>query len=375
VEIEEVEVDRIRVEDLERLRKTLDEEKLKQLAETYRTQGVIQPIEVDENLTVITGERRWRAAKLAGLKKIPCRIIKGLTPDQKLERRLIENIHHEPLTELEKAEAIKKLMELKKWNTSVAATNLGMSPSYLLHLLSLLEAPYEVKRIVEEGKLDTNTAAEITYLLKDKPEEAVEVVRKVAKAERNRRELARRLVKEVKLKERKVEVPEGEFNVIYADPPWEYDFSVDEARSIPMHYPTMKLEEICSYLKDKGVRVAEDAVLLLWATNPKLEEAFQVIKAWGFNYRTNFVWVKDKIGMGYWNRSKHELLLIATRGKPKPPDPENRFPSVIEAERGEHSEKPEIVYEIIEKMFPEARKLELFARKKRKGWEAVGLEL
>jgi ParB family chromosome partitioning protein len=199
VEIEEVEVDRIRVEDLERLRKTFDEEKLKQLAETYRTQGVIQPIEVDENLTVITGERRWRAARIAGLKKIPCRIIRGLTPEQKLEGRLIENIHHEPLTELEKAEAVKKLMELKGWSIYEAASHLGITPRYLYYLLSLTEAPHKIKRLVEEKKIDPSTAGEITYLLKDKPEVAVKVARRVAKAEKNRRELARRLVKEAKL--------------------------------------------------------------------------------------------------------------------------------------------------------------------------------
>jgi ParB/RepB/Spo0J family partition protein len=374
MEVEEIEVDKIKP-DRDQPRRRFDEEKLKQLAETFKTQGVIQPIEVDEDYVIITGERRWRAAKLAGLKKIPCRIIRGLTPDQKLERRLIENIHHEPLTDLEKAEAIKRYIEMKGCSILSAADNLGMGPTYLRYLLSLLEAPHEVKRLVEGGKIDPSTAGEIVYALKDKPEKAVEVVKKVAKAEKNKRQLARMLVKEVKLREREIEVPRDEFNVIYADPPWEYDFSVDEARSIPIHYPTMKLEEICSYLKDKGVRVAEDAVLFLWATNPKLEEAFQVIRAWGFNYRTNFVWVKDKIGMGYWNRSLHELLLIATRGNPKPPTPERRFPSVIEARRGVHSEKPEIVYTIIEEMFPTARKLELFARKKRDGWEAVGLEI
>ena len=68
-----------------------------------------------------------RATKLAGLKKIPCKIVEGLTPEQKLERRLIENIHHEPLTDLEKAEAIKELIKLKGWNPLMAAITLGIN--------------------------------------------------------------------------------------------------------------------------------------------------------------------------------------------------------------------------------------------------------
>jgi ParB/RepB/Spo0J family partition protein len=372
--IELIGIDKIKP-DKDQPRKTFDEESLKRLAETYKTQGIIQPIEVDENFVIITGERRWKAAKLAGLKEIPCKIIKGLTPDQKLERELIENIHHEPLIEIEKAEAIKKLMEMKGWSVSEAASEIGLAERYLRTVLSLVEAPNEVKQLVEEKKIDPSTAGEITYKLKDKPDKVVEVVKKVAKAEKNKREFARRLVNEVKLKEKEVEIPKEEFSVVYADPPWEYEFSVDESRSIPAHYPTMNLEEICNYLKEKKIKVPENAVLFLWATNPKLEEAFEVIKAWEFKYRTNFVWVKDKIGMGYWNRNKHELLLIAVKGNPKPPDPERRFPSVVEAKREEHSTKPQTFYEIIEKMFPEAKKIELFAREKRSGWEAVGLEI
>jgi ParB family chromosome partitioning protein len=198
--IELIDVDKIKP-DKDQPRKQFDEEKLKELAETYKTQGIIQPIEVDENLIIITGERRWRAAKLAGLEKIPCRIIKGLTPEQKLERRLIENIHHEPLTEMEKAEAIKKLIEMKGWNPSCAAQVLGVNEQYLRRLLSLIEAPKEVKELVEERKIDPSTAGEIVYSLKKKPEKIVEVAKKVVKAESKKRELARKIIAEIKRRE------------------------------------------------------------------------------------------------------------------------------------------------------------------------------
>lgn len=162
-------------------------------------------------------------------------------------------------------------------------------------------------------------------------------------------------------------LPKGEFDVIYADPPWKYDIPL---RGDPdFHYQTMKVQEIC----DLKVPTAENAVLFLWATNPKLREALTVLKAWGFEYKTNFVWVKDKIGTGYYVRGKHELLLIGKRGEIPPPIEENRFPSVLESPRREHSQKPETVYPIIEKMYPNRKYLELFGHNKRSGWTSWGL--
>ena len=171
-------------------------------------------------------------------------------------------------------------------------------------------------------------------------------------------------------KAKRLALPRGTFSVIYADPPWEYEFSQSESRSIEAHYPTMTVDEICELL----VPAEENAILFLWATNPKIREALKVIEAWGFDYRTNMVWVKDKWGMGYYIRGQHELLLIARKGDLPLPDEENRVSSVIQAPRLGHSQKPDSVYEIIEKMYPNQCYIELFAREKRPGWVAWGLE-
>jgi len=88
------------------------------------------------------------------------------------------------------------------------------------------------------------------------------------------------------------------------------------------------------------------------------------MESWGFEYRTTAVWVKDKFGTGYYFREKHELLLVGKKGNMPAPDEENRPVSVIEAPRKEHSAKPDIVYELIEKMYPGRRYLELFARRR-----------
>jgi N6-adenosine-specific RNA methylase IME4 len=126
------------------------------------------------------------------------------------------------------------------------------------------------------------------------------------------------------------------------------------------------------------VPAADDAILFLWATAPKLNDAFRVMITWNFTYKTHMVWVKDKIGTGYYVRGQHELLLIGVRGTGiGVPAEENRPSSVIQAPRQglEHSQKPSEVYEIIERMYPRRQYLELFARgKPRTCWKTWGHE-
>ena len=161
------------------------------------------------------------------------------------------------------------------------------------------------------------------------------------------------------------------YPVILADPPWQYRSGTEfPTRDVANHYPTMALEEICA-LPVSGLATG-DAVLFLWVPSPKLAEATQIIAAWGFEYQTSVVWVKDKIGMGHYVRSQHELLLIASRGKMPHPLPKDRPSSVIEAPRREHSRKPDEAYELIERMYPSLPKIELFARQQREGWDAWG---
>ena len=163
------------------------------------------------------------------------------------------------------------------------------------------------------------------------------------------------------------------YGVIYADPPWRYDHSITKSREIENQYPTMTVEEICALpIVDM---CAKDSVLFLWSTSPKLAESLQVVQSWGFTYKTCMVWVKDKIGMGYYARQRHELLLIATRGKPGTPAVEDRPDSVIDAPRGRHSQKPLQARETIERMYPNHKRVELFARQMSAGWDSWGNEV
>ena len=163
----------------------------------------------------------------------------------------------------------------------------------------------------------------------------------------------------------------GLFDVIYADPPWMYNFSKSKSRDIENQYPTMTIDDICAL----RVPAAANCVLYLWATAPKLEESLRVVNAWGFTYKTHATWDKELIGMGYWFRGQHELLLVATRGKVSPPPQGLRCGSVIRQRRSRHSAKPPEVRDMIARWFPTARRLEMFAREQAEGWTCWGNEV
>jgi N6-adenosine-specific RNA methylase IME4 len=166
-------------------------------------------------------------------------------------------------------------------------------------------------------------------------------------------------------------MPEGPFEVILADPPWQ--MGAPGSSSCPEnHYPTMTL----AVIEALEIPAADDAVLFLWTVNSLLPEAIGVITAWGFAYRANLCWVKPSIGAGQWARQRHELVLVGVRGNMRTPREEDRPDSVIEARRGRHSQKPDQLYERIERAYAHLSKCELFARGiPRPGWTAWGNEV
>jgi len=168
-------------------------------------------------------------------------------------------------------------------------------------------------------------------------------------------------------------IPDGKYNVIYADPPWKYDFGFDIYGAADRHYHTMSIEELCNLPIPELTE--DNAVLFLWVTSPKLFDAQRIIKAWGFDYKTSFVWDKVKHVMGHYNSVRHEFLLVCVKGS-FPKQSNTLHDSVIEIERSdEHSEKPDYFRQLIEEMYPKSKKIELFARQIAEGWDAWGNEL
>lgn len=161
------------------------------------------------------------------------------------------------------------------------------------------------------------------------------------------------------------------YSVVYADPPWRYDFSISDSQKVENHYETMELEDI----KCLKVPSAENSVLFLWVTSPKLKEGLEVMQAWGFTYKSSLVWDKTVIGMGYWFRSQHEFLLVGTKGKFSPPKPIERVSSVFREKKTEHSKKPDVIRLWISQWYPDCKKLELFAREKFEEWDVMGNQI
>ena len=142
-------------------------------------------------------------------------------------------------------------------------------------------------------------------------------------------------------------------------------------RAADNHYPTMTIDDI----KALNVPAADDCVLFLWATTPLLPEAFEVMKAWGFSYKSACVWYKTKMGTGYWFRDQSEHLLTGVKGDVPAPEQGSQYPSIITARQGEHSAKPFAFREMIEELFPNLPRIELFAREKFEGWDCWGNEV
>ena len=179
-------------------------------------------------------------------------------------------------------------------------------------------------------------------------------------------------------------LPRGHFRTICADPPWRFRTwsETNQAKSPSKHYDLMTLDEI----KELPVAslAAEDAVLLLWAVNPMVPHALEVMAAWGFTYKTiGFVWAKTTsrtdmswapkyhMGLGYWTRANVEIVLLGVRGKPKRTGKGVR--QLIVAPNREHSRKPDEFYERAERLC-DGPYLELFSRQSRPGWSAFGNE-
>lgn len=170
------------------------------------------------------------------------------------------------------------------------------------------------------------------------------------------------------------------YSIIYADPPWKYKDTADAGKRGAEHkYPVLKLDDIKEL--DIASIAAKDCVLFLWATYPKLSEALEVIKAWGFTYKTlGFDWVKRNkkkdsffLGMGRWTRSNSEVCLFATKGKPKRISASVH--SVIYSPVEKHSKKPDIVRDKIIELCGDLPRIELFARQVVDGWDCLGNEI
>lgn len=178
-----------------------------------------------------------------------------------------------------------------------------------------------------------------------------------------------------------IELPNKKYNIIYADPPWSFwGYSVKKDTRYVGHKYVLQSNEWIATLPINNI-AAKDCILFLWVTMPKLNECFDIIKAWSFEYKTvAFTWVKRNKrsdswfwGMGRWTRSNAELCLLATKGNPKRISA--KVHQVIQSPIRKHSQKPDQARQRIVELVGDLPRIELFARQKTDGWDCWGNEI
>jgi N6-adenosine-specific RNA methylase IME4/ParB-like chromosome segregation protein Spo0J len=230
----------------------------------------------------------------------------------------------------------------------------------------------ELIHAVEQGKIAVSAGAS---LAQKEPEHQRAVVEKVLEGAKTRE--AERTVRNSGIAARVAALPSGKYRVIYCDPPLRY--SDDRAgldcasTAAEDHYPTMSVAELCAL--DVGSLAADDSVLLCWATYPLRSDALEVVRAWGFTYKTSFVWDKGRGSLGHYHKAEAEELFVCTRGSCTP-DSDVRENQIQRFPRGKHSAKPEEWRALIDRQWPHGPRIELFRRGDvPAGWTAWGNQL
>jgi len=265
------------------------------------------------------------------------------------------NLHRRHLNESQRALVGAKLANLDNGQRATSANVRS----------SVITQPQAAEMLnVSERSIQTAKAVE-----RDMPE----LLPRIASGEMTLHEASRKVVQAQRVQA--TALPTDKFRIVYADPPWKYGNSgpgLDQYGPAERHYPAMSIDELCALpVRDLA---DTDAVLFLWVTSPFLEDCFRVVRAWGFEYKTSFVW--DKVGhnYGHYNSVRHEMLLICTRGSCTPDAP-TLYDSVQTIEKSNvHSEKPDEFRLIIDALYTHGRRIELFARKEATGWERWGNE-
>ncbi len=162
------------------------------------------------------------------------------------------------------------------------------------------------------------------------------------------------------------------YDIIVIDPPWEFSSNskARPGRNAMRHYPCLTDAELSAL----HIPAEKHALMFMWTTAPMIARSLPVMHSWGFKYVSQLVWIKSRIGTGFWARNRHEVCVIGKRGKFPCPKPAPFADSVINAPTREHSRKPEELQDRIDAVWPDASKIEMFARQARPGWASWGNE-
>jgi ParB/RepB/Spo0J family partition protein len=351
----------MRIEEIQvgfRYRKELGD--LRSLADSISEVGLLHPVVVTPEGRLIAGQRRLEACRLLGWEEVPVTVVdlyqaaRGEAHENFVRKDLL------PSEIVALKRAIEPLERREARQRQGSRTDLCL-PATVAECQGA--ARDRIARYLGVGKTTIDRAEAVVEAAEEEPEQygyLVEQMDRSGKVAGAYRRLE--VLKQAKeLEAAAPGLPTGPFQVIVADPPWQYE----TGNSLP--YPTMPLEDI----KAMPVReiADENAILWLWTTNAHLRVAFEVVAAWGFEYKTLLTWVKDRMGTGEWLRGQTEHCLLGARGKPV--FIHENHTTVLEGGRREHSRKPEEFYGRVEATCAGA-KVELFCRQQRAGWCVYG---
>jgi N6-adenosine-specific RNA methylase IME4 len=366
----------------------LEGERFDALVDSIKRNGLREPIVLHEG-RILDGRNRFRACEIADVKPRTVKF-KGGDP---LEYVIDQNLHRRDLNESQRAMLAVGVANLSigrppetasqdavKTSQKDAGKRLGVSRASVQRAAVVCDDERTIPELADRVKRGELTVKLVEKIAKSIPRDeqgkfvnADEGELRNAAKKYHRDNRAREMADKTVAANEQREKSDQLFNVIYADPNWKFVTRSENGmdRAADNHYECANVAEI----KAMKVPAADDCVLFLWATAPLLPEALEVMKAWGFTYRSNQIWAKNRAGTGFWFRSQHEQLLVGTKGNIPAPAPGTQYSSLIEAPLGEHSVKPEAFAEMIEDMFSDVPSVELFARRPRLGWTAIGDEL
>jgi N6-adenosine-specific RNA methylase IME4 len=381
----------------------VDLNKVQQLAESIDEVGLMNPITITIDNVLVAGNHRLEAYKKLFRQEIECNFIEFSNELYMELAEIDENLMRNELHYIDRASHLSRRKEI--YEEMYPETRKGAVNQYTKELLSEINSDSKnsfvkdtaeklnvsERKVEQEIQIAKNILPEVQEIIKQKevtktdalkiarmePEEQKKVAEKIIEGAKD----VTKATNQIKQEERKEtlqtqakELPSEKFQVIYCDPPWQYSNSGLNG-SAESKYPTMPIEDLCNM--DIKKIASDEAVIFMWATNPLLVDALRLMDAWGFKYKTNMVWVKERQNfgkLGFYIYGQHELLLIGVKGSMLPIG--DKPTSIIKGNNNIHSKKPESVYETIESMYPNLKYVELFARNTpREGWIKWGNEV
>jgi N6-adenosine-specific RNA methylase IME4/ParB-like chromosome segregation protein Spo0J len=356
--------------------------------------GVLVPVEYDEDGNILDGHHRVEICESLGLVDWPRFVRKGLSEEEKRSVARELNISRRHLTAAQKRELIAdQLRETPSISSRAIAAMLGVSDKTVASVRRDMEATAEIPQLTEtEGRDGKNRPARKTIrtAFLPEPDNARELMATAKSIRDRQREHGRRvrtdLINEIAARGtvQAGTMPVAAYPILYADPPWEQEAWSDETgQDRGLMYPAMELDAIKQLCAGDASPATRDAMCFLWVTSNRVHFGIDVLQAWGFAFVTMMTWDKIDIGMGRIIRDRSEHLMIGKRGDFPAPLPGTQAPSVHAEKKGRHSAKPCFFAEMIERLYPDMRKLELFQReaslapddvRRNGGWSFWGFE-